>query len=138
MWTLEGNLTCDTITPMDRSTAKAETEIILLYLETLPLLYQHNTFLVHAWTRSPGMTAAKLSGKEEVWQAMWRGPGPDALRLFEGVRGGRRGVRRARVVGSIGGFEYYAGWLERAIEREVGGRVEPFRWGAGREFEPGW
>lgn len=86
---------------------------------------------------SPGYdgaaAAAQLSGKEEVvleaWQAMWRGSGPDVLRLFEGVRG----VRRARVVGSVSGFEEYASWLEKAMMREVGARVEPFPWDAERE-----
>ncbi|KAI0840132.1 hypothetical protein F5Y06DRAFT_294802 [Hypoxylon sp. FL0890] len=81
---------------------------------------------------------AQLSGKEEVvleaWQAMWRGSGPDVLRLFEGVRG----VRRAKVIGSVGGFEDYAKWLERAMMREVGATVEPFYWSAGSEFEPSW
>ncbi|OTA61214.1 hypothetical protein K449DRAFT_434973 [Hypoxylon sp. EC38] len=81
---------------------------------------------------------AQLSGKEEVvleaWQAMWRGSGPDVLRLFEGVRG----VRRARIVGSIGGFEDYARWLEKAMMREVGAKVEPFSWSAGLEFESSW
>ncbi|KAI0885175.1 uncharacterized protein GGS22DRAFT_139922 [Annulohypoxylon maeteangense] len=76
------------------------------------------------------MATAQLSGKEEVvleaWQAMWRGSGPDVLRLFEGVRG----VRRARVEGSVGGFEDYARWLEGAMVREVGAVVEPFSWGA--------
>ncbi|KAI0129212.1 hypothetical protein F4776DRAFT_159327 [Hypoxylon sp. NC0597] len=81
---------------------------------------------------------AQLSGKEEVvleaWQAMWRGSGPDVLRLFEGVRG----VRRARIMGSIGGFEDYAKWLEKAMMREVGAKVEPFYWSAGSEFDPSW
>ncbi|KAI1106053.1 hypothetical protein F4804DRAFT_69779 [Jackrogersella minutella] len=81
---------------------------------------------------------AQLTGREEVvleaWQAMWRGSGPDVLRLFEGVRG----VRRAKVVGSVGGFEEYARWLERAMMREVGATVEPFFWNAGREYEPSW
>ncbi|KAI8625131.1 hypothetical protein F5Y19DRAFT_272972 [Xylariaceae sp. FL1651] len=68
----------------------------------------------------------QLSGKTEVvleaWQAEWRGAGPDALRLFEGVRD----VRVARVVGSTGGFEAYARWLERAMMTRVGeGEEEP-------------
>ncbi|OTA98312.1 hypothetical protein M426DRAFT_42093, partial [Hypoxylon sp. CI-4A] len=69
---------------------------------------------------------ARLSGMREVvleaWQAVWRGSGPDVLRLFEGVRG----VRRARVIGSVGGFEDYARWLEGAMMREVDAKVEPF------------
>ncbi|KAI1398103.1 hypothetical protein F4819DRAFT_498975 [Hypoxylon fuscum] len=81
---------------------------------------------------------AQLTGKEEVvleaWQAMWRGSGPDVLRLFEGVRG----VRRAKVLGSIGGFEDYAKWLEHAMMCEVGTKVEPFFWDAGREAVPSW
>ncbi|KAI0897888.1 hypothetical protein F4806DRAFT_494620 [Annulohypoxylon nitens] len=84
------------------------------------------------------IATAQLSGKEEVvleaWQAMWRGSGPDVLRLFEGVRG----VRRARVEGSIGGFEEYARWLEKAMVREPGAKVDPFCWDAGREVETGW
>ncbi|KAI1152512.1 hypothetical protein F4825DRAFT_475850 [Nemania diffusa] len=51
---------------------------------------------------------AQFTGKRELvieaWQAEWRGAGPDALRLFEGVRA----VRAARVTGSTGGFEDYA------------------------------
>ncbi|KAI2641755.1 hypothetical protein GGS26DRAFT_586152 [Hypomontagnella submonticulosa] len=77
--------------------------------------------------------AAQLSGKEEVvleaWQAMWRGSGPDVLRLFEGVRG----VRRAKVIGSVSGFEEYALWLEQAMMHEVWATVEPFPWDAERE-----
>ncbi|KAI0023568.1 hypothetical protein F4780DRAFT_56128 [Xylariomycetidae sp. FL0641] len=80
--------------------------------------------------------AAQLSGRAEVvleaWRAAWRGAGPDALRLFEGVRG----VRRARVVfgadddGEVGeAFADYARWLERAMMRRVGERVRPFAWG---------
>ncbi|KAI0196557.1 hypothetical protein EV127DRAFT_416891 [Xylaria flabelliformis] len=69
---------------------------------------------------------AQFSGKSEVvievWQAEWRGVGPDALRLFEGVRG----VRMARVTGSTGGFEAYAQWLERAMMAGIGDYVKPF------------
>ncbi|KAF3065208.1 hypothetical protein GL218_02068 [Daldinia childiae] len=76
--------------------------------------------------------AMQLSNKEEIvidaWQAVWRGSGPDALRLFEDVRG----VRRARVIGSVGGFEGYASWLERAMMREPGIEIEPFSWDADR------
>ncbi|KAI1377294.1 hypothetical protein F4677DRAFT_459175 [Hypoxylon crocopeplum] len=80
--------------------------------------------------------AAQLSGKQEVvleaWQALWRGSGPDVLRLFEGVRG----VRRARVVGCVAGFEDYARWLERAMMLDVGVDVEPFFWDAVRRRPP--
>ncbi|KAI1776177.1 hypothetical protein F4818DRAFT_373211 [Hypoxylon cercidicola] len=76
-----------------------------------------------------------LSGKEEVVleasQSTFEGSGPEVLRLFEGVRG----VRRARVCGSLSGFEDYARWLEQAMMREVGAEVEPFRWDEGREPE---
>ncbi|KAI0420131.1 hypothetical protein F5X98DRAFT_36538 [Xylaria grammica] len=71
---------------------------------------------------------AQFSGKSEViieaWQAEWRGAGPDALRLFEGVRG----VRSARVTGSTSGFEDYARWLERAMMAGIGDRIKPFAW----------
>ncbi|KAI1754608.1 hypothetical protein F4782DRAFT_38243 [Xylaria castorea] len=71
---------------------------------------------------------AQFSGKTEVvveaWQAEWRGAGPDALRLFEGVRG----VKTARVTGSTGGFEPYAHWLECAMMAGIGDYVEPFAW----------
>ncbi|KAI0452239.1 hypothetical protein F5B21DRAFT_347797 [Xylaria acuta] len=71
---------------------------------------------------------AQFSGKSEVivevWQAEWRGAGPDALRLFEGVRG----VRTARVTGSTSGFEAYAQWLERAMMAGIGDYVKPFAW----------
>ncbi|KAI0012728.1 hypothetical protein F4779DRAFT_530438 [Xylariaceae sp. FL0662B] len=75
-----------------------------------------------------GAAARGLSGKDEVvleaWQAVWRGAGPDVLRLFDAVRG----VRSARVVGSVGGFEDYARWLQRAMMAAVGEHVEPFFW----------
>ncbi|KAI0444580.1 hypothetical protein F4803DRAFT_244594 [Xylaria telfairii] len=71
---------------------------------------------------------AQFSGKSElvieVWQAEWRGAGPDALRLFEGVRG----VRTARVTGSTSGFEPYARWLETAMMARIGDYVKPFGW----------
>ncbi|KAI1802974.1 hypothetical protein F4811DRAFT_527148 [Daldinia bambusicola] len=77
---------------------------------------------------SRAQAADQLSNKEEVVldarQSVWRGSGPDALRLFEDVRG----VRRASVKGSIGGFEDYAKWLERTMMREPGSKVEPFSW----------
>ena len=69
---------------------------------------------------------AQFSGKQELvieaWQTEWRGAGPEALRLFEDVRG----VRVARVVGSTSGFEDYARWLERAMMAGVGEYVAPF------------
>ncbi|KAI1337484.1 hypothetical protein F5Y15DRAFT_425795 [Xylariaceae sp. FL0016] len=77
---------------------------------------------------SRAAATAQFSGKAELtiecWQAMWRGSGPDALRLFEGVRG----VRRACVRGSTGGFEEYTRWLESAMERPAGEPVKPFFW----------
>ncbi|KAI1765622.1 hypothetical protein GGR53DRAFT_465270 [Hypoxylon sp. FL1150] len=76
-----------------------------------------------------------LSGKEEVVleaaQSSFQGAGPEVLTLFEGVRG----VRRARVVGSVEGFEDYARWLEGAMMRPVGAEVEPFVWAEGKEPE---
>ncbi|KAI1423031.1 hypothetical protein F5Y12DRAFT_759848 [Xylaria sp. FL1777] len=71
---------------------------------------------------------AQFSGKSELvieaWQTEWRAAGPDALRLFEGVRG----VGAARVTGSTSGFEDYARWLERAMMAAVGDCVTPFAW----------
>ncbi|RYP20425.1 hypothetical protein DL765_002801 [Monosporascus sp. GIB2] len=58
----------------------------------------------------------------DVWQATWRAAGPRNLRRFEAVRG----VGRARVVGSIGGFEGYARWLENTMMRAPGEDVGPF------------
>ncbi|KAI4865321.1 hypothetical protein F4820DRAFT_299024 [Hypoxylon rubiginosum] len=69
-----------------------------------------------------------LSDREEVVleavQSTFQASGPEVLRLFEGVRG----VRRAKVVGGLAGFEDYARWLERAMMSEVGAEVEPFCW----------
>lgn len=59
----------------------------------------------------------------DVRQASWRGVGPDHLRLFEGVRGVKKS---ARVVGSTGGFEGYARWLEGSMAAPKGARVK--RW----------
>lgn len=70
----------------------------------------------------------ELSGRDEVvidcWQAAYRSAGWQVLRLFEGVRG----VRRARVTGSIGGFEEYARWLERSMMSDEGAEVAAY-WG---------
>ncbi|KAK0635391.1 hypothetical protein B0T17DRAFT_39919 [Bombardia bombarda] len=50
-----------------------------------------------------------------VWQAVvFAGPGAEALRRFEGVRG----VRRARVLGCPGGFERYVAWMEGVMMME--------------------
>ena len=69
--------------------------------------------------------ARQLSGRAEVVlvaeRASWRAAGPDNLALFEKVRG----VRTARVVGSIGGFEDYARWLEKAMMAPLGCDVVP-------------
>ncbi|KAI0205395.1 hypothetical protein F4808DRAFT_283011 [Astrocystis sublimbata] len=71
---------------------------------------------------------AQFSGKNEVvvevWQAVWRGAGPDALRLFEGVRG----VKTAKITGSTSGFEAYAHWLEHAMMADIGDYIGPFPW----------
>ncbi|RYP00066.1 hypothetical protein DL764_006616 [Monosporascus ibericus] len=68
----------------------------------------------------------QLSGLRElvldVWQADWRAAGPRNLRRFEAVRG----VGRARVVGSTGGFEDYARWLENTMMCAPGEDVGPF------------
>lgn len=52
-----------------------------------------------------------------VYRAMFiGGVGVDVLRRFEGVRG----VRRARILGCVSGFEGYVRWLEGSMMREVG------------------
>ncbi|KAM7215840.1 hypothetical protein V8F06_008781 [Rhypophila decipiens] len=66
-----------------------------------------------------------FSGAEEltiyVYRAMFiGGVGVDVLRRFEGVRG----VRRARILGSVLGFERYVQWLEGRMMREVEGDDE--------------
>lgn len=56
---------------------------------------------------------AAFSGADEleveVWQAMFASADLKVLRLFEGVRG----VKRVRVIGSVG--PSYRGWLEIAM-----------------------
>ncbi|RYP25619.1 hypothetical protein DL767_008330 [Monosporascus sp. MG133] len=68
----------------------------------------------------------QLSGLRELvldaWQTDWRAAGPRNLRRFEAVRG----VGRARVVGSIGGFQDYARWLENTMMCAPGEDVGPF------------
>ncbi|KAI0123018.1 hypothetical protein BJ170DRAFT_122428 [Xylariales sp. AK1849] len=79
----------------------------------------------------PAFTAAAaqaaFSGMEEVeievWQAAYRGAGREVLGLFEGVRG----VKRARVTGSTGGFGEYAAWLEGVMMTPEGEAVAEFR-----------
>lgn len=70
--------------------------------------------------------ARQLGGRRDVVlearQADWRAVGPGNLRLFEEVRG----VARARVEGSTGGFEDYARWLERTMMCRPGEDVGPF------------
>ncbi|KAK4219461.1 hypothetical protein QBC37DRAFT_272667 [Rhypophila decipiens] len=66
-----------------------------------------------------------FSGAEEltiyVYRAMFiGGVGVDVLRRFEGVRG----VRKARILGSVLGFERYVQWLEGRMMREVEGDDE--------------
>ncbi|KAI1075864.1 hypothetical protein F5B20DRAFT_368318 [Whalleya microplaca] len=111
--------------PRLRSTSSP---ILSPHLTTLITRFRVRVRLDAAPGYDRGRATQELSGKEEVvldaWQAVWRGSGPDVLRLFDGVRG----VRRARVVGSVGGFEEYARWLEGAMMARVGERVEPFFW----------
>ncbi|KAI1847198.1 hypothetical protein JX265_011873 [Neoarthrinium moseri] len=52
----------------------------------------------------------------EVWQAVYRGAGREVLSRFEDVRG----VRTAKVTGSLSGFEEYAGWLEQEMMKGTG------------------
>ncbi|KAJ1329349.1 hypothetical protein MN608_06083 [Microdochium nivale] len=59
----------------------------------------------------------------DVSQASWRAAPPDSCRLFEGVRG----VGRAKVTGSVGGFEAYARWLEQVMMSPPGSRAGRFR-----------
>lgn len=56
----------------------------------------------------------------EVWQAAYRGAGRELLELFEDIRG----VRNARVTGSISGFEKYAKWLESRMMAPIGEVLE--------------
>lgn len=69
----------------------------------------------------------ELSSLEELTvecrQSAYGVAGPQALRLFEGVRG----VRRARVVGSTTGFDEYAKWLEGIMMRPRGDEAEDYR-----------
>lgn len=55
----------------------------------------------------------------QVTQSDFGGSGYDNLSMFEGVRG----VKRARVFGSIYGFEGYVRWLERSMRTPQGGEV---------------
>ncbi len=65
-----------------------------------------------------------FSGKEELtvecFQSQFRGSGNEVLRLFEGIRG----VRKARVFGSIGDWPEYVRGLEKAMMSPVGTVVE--------------
>ncbi|KAK1984364.1 hypothetical protein LZ30DRAFT_436596 [Colletotrichum cereale] len=69
--------------------------------------------------------AAAFSGVDElvieVWQAVFQEADHAVLRVFERVRG----VKHAKVYGSITGFEGYARWLEGAIRHcgDDGGRI---------------
>ncbi|KAG0648827.1 hypothetical protein D0Z07_5076 [Hyphodiscus hymeniophilus] len=47
----------------------------------------------------------------EVFQAQFGGSENQVLKLFEGIRG----VKKARIYGSVTAFPDYAGWLERAM-----------------------
>jgi hypothetical protein len=78
----------------------------------------------------PNFSAEKatkaFSGVEEltieVFQAQFGSSDYKVLRLFEGVRG----VKRARVYGSVTTFPEYAAWLEAAIVTPGDGVVEVF------------
>ncbi|KFY16029.1 hypothetical protein V491_05466 [Pseudogymnoascus sp. VKM F-3775] len=52
----------------------------------------------------------------EVFQSQFKGSGNGVLRLFEGVRG----VRRARVFGSIGEWPEYVAWLQSTMMSNEG------------------
>lgn len=58
----------------------------------------------------------------EVFQAQFGSCGREVLGLWEGVRG----VKRARVYGSVTAFPGYARWLGGSMEMGVGEVVEPF------------
>jgi hypothetical protein len=58
----------------------------------------------------------------EVFQAQFGSSDYKVLRLFEGVRG----VKRARVYGSVTAFPEYVAWLEGAIITSEEGTVEVF------------
>ncbi|KAH8767739.1 hypothetical protein F5882DRAFT_413272 [Hyaloscypha sp. PMI_1271] len=58
----------------------------------------------------------------EVFQAQFGSSDYKVLRLFEGVRG----VKRARVYGSVTAFPEYVAWLEAAIVTPKEGVVEVF------------
>jgi hypothetical protein len=78
----------------------------------------------------PNFSAEKatkaFSGVEEltieVFQAQFGSSDYKVLRLFEGVRG----VKRARVYGSVTAFPEYAAWLEATIVTPEDGVVEVF------------
>ncbi|KFX89843.1 hypothetical protein O988_08471 [Pseudogymnoascus sp. VKM F-3808] len=52
----------------------------------------------------------------EVFQSQFKGSGNGVLRLFEGVRG----VRRARIFGSISEWPEYVAWLQRRMMSKEG------------------
>jgi hypothetical protein len=58
----------------------------------------------------------------EVFQAQLGGSDYSVLRRFEGVRG----VKRARIYGSIYAFPEYAKWLQNAMMSPVGAAPKPF------------
>lgn len=55
----------------------------------------------------------------EVFQSQFKGSGNGVLRLFEGVRG----VRRARVFGSIAEWPEYVAWLQGKMMSKEGGEL---------------
>lgn len=66
---------------------------------------------------------AAFSGAElltiEVSQSQFRGSDHRVLKLFEDIRG----VKKARVFGSVSGFREYAAWLERAMMSPAGSKL---------------
>lgn len=58
----------------------------------------------------------------EVFQTQFQGTDYRVLRRFEGIRG----VKRARVYGSVSAFPKYVKWLQDAMVSPVGSEIEPF------------
>ncbi|OBT59130.1 hypothetical protein VE04_00996 [Pseudogymnoascus sp. 24MN13] len=55
----------------------------------------------------------------EVFESQFKGSGNEVLRLFEGVRG----VRKARVFGSIAEWPEYVAWLQKRMMSKEGGEL---------------
>ncbi|KUJ10030.1 uncharacterized protein LY89DRAFT_268400 [Mollisia scopiformis] len=58
----------------------------------------------------------------EVFQAQFGSSDNKVLRLFEGIRG----VKKARIYGSVTDFPEYVRWLQNSMMLPVGVEVEPF------------